>query len=147
MLIRNNLFVLKIRNSAGRELIQYTLVGISGVIFNLGLLYVLTEFLNFYYIVSAFFVGLIISLYNFSLEKVWVFREKLKERYLKEYFSYMIFGGIAIVVNMGLLYFFTSVLGIYYIISQAISILIIGLFTFTCNEIWTFKARRKKLRA
>jgi len=40
----------------------------------------------------------------------------------------------------------TDVIGIYYVFSQAISITFFGIFTFICNEIWTFRTKRKALR-
>jgi len=144
MLIRNKLFILKIRNSAGKELVQYTLVGISGILINLFLLYFLTEFFNFYYILSAFLAGIAGGLYCFSIDKVWIFKEKLQTRFFREYTTYIMIGGISLILKLFLLYFLTSIIGIYYIFSQAIVIASLGIFTFVCNEIWTFRIKRKE---
>lgn len=143
MEIRNHLFILKIRNSAGIELAKYTLVGISGFLVHLGLLYAFTEFVGVYYLVSSLLAGLLVSFYNFGMDKVWSFGEKIEARFFREYLSYMIVGGSSLVLKLILLWLFTDFFGIHYLFSQAIAIALLGLFTFICNEIWTFKSRRK----
>jgi dolichol-phosphate mannosyltransferase len=146
MEIHNHLFILKIRNSAGKELIQYSLVGISGFLINLGVLYFLTEFFGLYYLSSALFAGIFGGSYCFIVAKIWIFQEDFSSHFFKEYSTYFLIGGISMVLKLALLYFLTDIVGIYYLFSQVISLTFFGVFTFICNEIWTFTARRKNLR-
>jgi len=144
MEIRNHLFILKIRNSAGREFVKYSLVGFSGFLLNLVVLYILTEFVGVYYLLSAIVAGICMGTYNFSLDKVWIFKEKLGTRFLDEYMHFALIGGTGILIGLGILYLLTNVAGLYYVFAQAITLGGMGFFTFTFNEIYTFRSRRKK---
>lgn len=52
---------------------------------------------------------------------------------------YLISGGTAATVNLSFLYFFTDILGIWYIISAVLSFLIAFLVSFSLQKYWTFK--------
>ncbi|MFH1978315.1 MAG: GtrA family protein [Candidatus Aenigmatarchaeota archaeon] len=57
----------------------------------------------------------------------------------KRFLKYAVVGGTGVIVNEGLLYFFTDFIGLFYLISSIIAIEVAILSNFTWNELWTFK--------
>ena len=55
--------------------------------------------------------------------------------------KYVISGGTAAVVNIGLLYFFTDALGIWYIFSAVLSFIVAFIVSFSFQKFWTFEDR------
>lgn len=115
------------------------LVGALGTLINLGILYSLTEFLGFYYIFSATVGFVIAGISNFTLDKIWTFKETLKKKYFSEYFHFFLFSLITLGLNLATLYVLTEYLRQYYIFSQFLAILIAGSFNFWLNKIYTFR--------
>lgn len=144
MKAREGFFVLRARGKVGGELVRYSAVGAIGFSLNLLLLYFLTEFLEVYYLVSSALASIVSGLTIFSLDKIWTFRESFKKNFFSESVFFFIFGIIGLFARLFLVYSFTEFLGIYYVVSQVFAILIVGVFTFTCNEIWTFTSNKKK---
>ena len=60
----------------GLEFVVYGLIGVIGLAFDTGLLYLFTSFLSFYYLISKIFSTIIVFLWNFAARKllyvIWV---------------------------------------------------------------------------
>lgn len=129
-----------------KRIFKYLLVGTLGFCVNLFLLYFITEYLNLYYLISAGIVFFMAGMVTFIFDKIWTFKEKLEKRFLNEYISFARFGLIALVLNISFLFIFTNYLRVFYVVSQAIAILITGIFGFVCNSIWTFRGKVNEIR-
>lgn len=139
-----NIFSPGNRKRTVKEAIKYTLISFTGGAFNLAILYSLTEFLGIYYILSAVISFIVIGTINFTLHKVWTFKEKLKDKYFKEYFYFFSVCIFSYVLSILILYLLTEFAGIFYIFSQAIALILGGSLNFVFNKIYTFKAEKKK---
>lgn len=62
---------------------------------------------------------------------------------MKRFLKFICVGASGIVVNQGLLWFFTEIIGFYYLISAAIAIETSIVTNFILNEKWTFRDRSK----
>ena len=73
----------------------------------------------------------------------------LKRFYQKneEVLSYLIFGGLTTLVNIIVFFLFDSVLGIQYLIANAISIGVSILFAFFTNKKFVFKSEKETVNA
>lgn len=60
---------------------------------------------------------------------------------LVRFIKFGIVGGSGIVVNMGGLWFFTEVVGIYYLISSVLAIALAMISNFIWNDLWTWRDR------
>jgi dolichol-phosphate mannosyltransferase len=73
---------------------------------------------------------------------------KIKEKLIKM-IQYGIVGGMMVILNVAILFFLTSILGIYYIFSAVLSYLFLTALSFYLNENWTFHSvtnhTRKKI--
>ncbi len=121
------------------QFLRYALVGISGVIVNLLFLYIFTEFFHVYYVLSEVFAFTIATLNNFLINKVWTFKENVRDKLFSKGTKFFMISGISLIVNTFFLYFFTDVLGIYYIYSQILASCFTLITNFTGNKFWTFK--------
>jgi len=124
--------------------IKFCLVGLSGVLVNEGLLWLLTEGLGLFYVFSAAISIETAILTNFTLNEIWTFRDRRSPgiksvlgRGLK--FNLVSIGGLGI--NMTILWTFTEVLGISYLISNLIGIAGATVWNFSINTLWTWKAK------
>jgi len=121
------------------EFLKFAFVGLIGTFINLIILYSFTEFLGIYYLFSAMVAFIISASNNFILNKIWTFKEKIKDKILSKYIKFFSISIIALLVNLFFLYIFTEFLGIYYMISQVLAIGIALIINFLGNKIWTFK--------
>jgi len=121
------------------EFFKFAYIGLMGTVLNLFLLSFLTEFAGVYYIYSAIIGFVAAATHNYVLNKIWTFKEVLGKGFFIKGVQFFIVSLIALAVNVSLLYFFTEFLKIYYVVSQAIAILITLFVNFFGNKIWTFK--------
>ena len=121
------------------EFIKFAFVGLIGTFINLLVLYSLTEFAGFYYIISAIFAFVVSATNNFILNKIWTFKEKIRHRIFSKYFKFFSVSIIALLVNLLFLYLFTEFFKIYYMVSQVLAIGAALIINFLGNKIWTFR--------
>jgi len=124
--------------------LKFGLVGLSGVLVNEGLLWLLTENLGLYYLLSAAIAVETAIITNFILNDIWTFRDRrtpgnksLLGRGLK--FNLVSLGGLGI--NIAILWTVTEVVGISYLIANLIGIAGATLWNFTINTLWTWRAK------
>ncbi len=124
------------------EFIKFAMVGASGAVLNIAVLYVLTEYFHVYYMISSVFSFAAAATSNYIWNKKWTFGESLRVSFLKKYRRFFAVSVIALSVNMVFLYIFTAIFGIYYILSQALAIGAAFLVNFSGNKIWVFPGER-----
>ena len=118
---------------------QYYLVGASGVLVNLGLLYALKEYVGLWYLVSSAIAIYLSMTTNFILNKAWTFKDSMAKQ--RTIFMYVKFIGISLVgmiIQLGFNYIFVDRLAMYYILAALISILIASGVNFVLNRHITF---------
>ncbi|MGY4884461.1 MAG: glycosyltransferase [Nanobdellota archaeon] len=136
--IQNLLEYMKYKNNLIKEFFKFAFVGAIGTLINLVILYLLTEKVGIYYIVSAIFSFIVSMTSNFILNKIWTFKENLKSNITQKYLKFASVSITALLVNLLFLYIFTEIYGIYYLISQILAIGIALIINFLGNKIWTF---------
>lgn len=137
----NIILLLKLALRKNQRVLKFGMVGATGVGVNVGLLYILTEFVGLYYLYSAAFAIESSIISNFILNDIWTFedrRETGMSNWLDRFgkFHAVSFGGMAI--NLALLWAFTDLLGIYYIVSNLLAIAAVFAWNYLGNVIWTW---------
>jgi dolichol-phosphate mannosyltransferase len=124
--------------------IKFCLVGASGTLVYLGLLSLFTEVFGLFYIISAAISYETSIITNFTLNDIWTFRDRrspgmksILYRGLK--FNLVSIGGLGI--HMAILWFFTEVVGLFYLISAICAIAGAMLWNFTINTLWTWRTK------
>lgn len=116
-----------------RRFIKFAMVGTTGSLIALAILYILVEFFNWDKYV-AWLLGVIIGFFfNFVLNSIFTWRERKansKSEIFRRLSLYYLFAFMAIGLNL-LIYHFLLKAGIYYILSASITIVIVAGFNFT----------------
>jgi len=121
------------------EFVRYSIAGTTATILNLLIIYLLTDSLHIYYVGSGVAAYIISGTYNFVLNKVWTFREKLHHKIIIKYSGFLTLNIGALFANALLLYIYTDVFGLYYVFSQFFAILSIALINYVINKFIIFK--------
>jgi dolichol-phosphate mannosyltransferase len=145
-LLSISFFSIQHRDRAGwkeiRNIIKFGIVGITGIFVNTGILYILSEIFNIFYLISSVIAIELSIINNFVWNDVWTFGNEKNQkisRVTRRFLSYQIVSIGGILINVCVLFFLTEVLGVYYLISNLIGILIAFSWNFLVNRMTTWR--------
>lgn len=121
-----------------KKFIKFCFVGASGVVVNVGLLFLLTEYAGIFYLASSAIAIEASIITNFLLNNFWTWKKRGKG-FFSRLVKFNLVSIIALVINMGILFFFTETVGLWYILSNLIGIAFATVINFFLNDKWTFK--------
>ncbi len=124
------------------QLFRYTFVGGLAFIFDFGILFLLTEFFDIYYLVSAAFAFLVGLTINYFLSIAWVFSNPRFESKWLEFFFFAFIGFIGLGINEIFIWFFTEGVNLHYLMSKIITTLFVYLWNFFCRKYLLFNKRQ-----
>lgn len=76
--------------------------------------------------------------HNYVLNRLWTFRGQRHRRKRVQYTQFLLVGGVGYTINQAILLGLVA-LGIWYILSKAVATLVVLMWNFTVNKLWTFK--------
>jgi len=124
------------------QTIKYFLVGGIGVGVNLGLLYVLTDFLGIWYILSQGMAIAVSITNNFFLHRYWTFKNEIVEpKTLERYIKFFIVSVVGMCIQLGLTFVLVENFAIYYLYAAVLSIIAASAFNYLLNRKWTFEIK------
>lgn len=121
-------------DSIAIQLFRYIFVGGTAFFVDIFFLYVFSDIFGIYYLISAVLSFLISVLVNYVLSKKWIFSRANLDSKVLEFNLFVLISAVGLVFTEILLYFFTDIVGLYYLVSKFIATVIV-LF-------WNFTARR-----
>ena len=122
--------------------LKFAVVGISGLVVNMTMLYILTEYFHIVYFISSIMAIEISIISNFFLNDLWTWRDRAKKTFLQRLTQYHVSVGLtAILANWLILLILTEFFNIYYMISNLIGIAVGTFANFILNDLWTFNKR------
>ena len=116
---------------------RYIAVGGLAFVVDFGLLYLLTELLGLYYLISAAIAFLFGLLTNYSLIRLWVFDRRTIKNVAVELVIFTAIGIVGLGLNEVIIWFVREKIHFHYMIAKAISAGIV--------LIWNFGARKAVL--
>ena len=116
------------------QLFRYIFVGGTAFAVDFFFLYFFSDICGIYYLISAVLSFIISVLVNYIMSTKWVFNQDNIENKVLEFNLFILISTIGLGFTEILLYLFTDIFGIYYLISKIIAAIIV-LF-------WNFIARR-----
>lgn len=122
------------------QLFRYIIVGGIAFLVDYGLLFSLTEFLHFHYLLSAtisFIAGLLV---NYTISTCWIFRHSKLDNRLMEFIIYSLIGVIGLLINNAMLYLLTDYFHVHYMYSKLIAAAIVMGWNFVGRKIILFKS-------
>jgi putative flippase GtrA len=131
--------------------IQFAAVGITGIVVNTAALALFTDVIHIYYLVSAVFATLVSTTWNFALTEVWVFGNRHgADGRIKRYALFFVMNNLALLFRGPMMFALTTWLGVYYLISNLISLGILTVARYFMADSWIWgstKARKENLQS
>ena len=132
-------------DSGVRRFVKFCLVGASGVVVNMGLLWLFTERVGLFYLASAA-IGIEAAIVNnFVLNDIWTFKDRRAPGVaarLARLLKFNLVSAAGIGINMAVLWSFTELLGVYYLLSNLFGIAAAMVWNFVANASWTWRRKR-----
>ena len=124
------------------KFIKFCVVGGLGTLLNLFILYISVELFGIWYIYGAAFSFVIVITFNFSLNKIWTFKDKERETIAVtgQYLIYVVIGGVGMAINIAFLYLLVEYFHIQYLLAELVAILIATLWNFQGTRFLVFKS-------
>jgi dolichol-phosphate mannosyltransferase len=109
-----------------QKVFKFALVGATGTMLNLTIIYVLTDYILIWYIISAMIAIECSILWNFYLNTKITFNYRFLSRYdvFAAAFKYHLSSIAGLAINLLVLFILTEFLGIYYIFSELSAIIL-----------------------
>ena len=122
-----------------KQTFKYYLVGASGVLVNLGLLYFLTDIIGAWYVFSQAVAAGVSMTTNFTLHKFLTYRKEIKEaKTLERYIKFITISLLGMGIQLALTFVLVENFAMYYMHAAMLSIAIAGSFNYFANRKWTF---------
>ncbi len=119
-------------------MIRYSIVGMSGTVLDLSLLFVLVEFLQWHVLSAAAVSFVAAATSNFVLNKKWTFKNRNKA-YHQQYLKFFLVSVVGLLLTILLMFLLNIILGIWYLLAKALTSLIVLLWNYLGNRQWTFR--------
>ena len=133
---------MKINSKKLEEFIKFAIVGGSGVVVNMGLLFILTRFLSVRLEIASPIAIEVSILTNFTLNNLWTFKKRNTHvPFWTRLFRYHLVTGLAGIVNYLVLLLLVNSFGLHDMLSNLIGILIGTIITYSLNSLWTWNVR------
>jgi dolichol-phosphate mannosyltransferase len=125
--------------------LKFGIVGASGILVNMGILYVLTEYASLKYFIASPIAIETSILSNFFINLVWTWSDRsgVGSVWTKLVRYHIGAGATAIFVNYLILVGLTELVHLHYLVSNLIGIAFGTLSNFVVNDLWTFKHKRQ----
>lgn len=121
------------------EFIRYALASAVALAVDAGTLVLLTSFFGVSYLLSgaiAFVLGLA-TIYVLSV--TWVFDHRALRSPLAEFAAFALIGLVGLALNEAILWLFTSLFGFFYLISKAMSVVVVFSWNFFARKYLLFR--------
>ena len=127
-----------------KRVFKFGIVGLFGIVVNLGVLYLLVSFSNLDKDLASPMAIELSILNNFIWNDFWTFKAGPSHKLSNRWHRLVSFHAVSVgglVINMGILYLLTSVGGVYYLISNLIGIMVGFGWNFMVNRRVTWTSR------
>jgi putative flippase GtrA len=124
------------------RLIRYVISGGTAALIDLILLYICTDLLHWWYLISAVVAFVIAITASFFLQKFWTFEDRGTGRMHRQAALYAAVSVVNVGVNTFLMYAFVDMLHIHYLLSQILASGIIALASFFVYRRFIFREPR-----
>ncbi|MGC9058506.1 MAG: glycosyltransferase [Candidatus Nanoarchaeia archaeon] len=137
------LYALRLGKKELARMGKFLIVGASGIAVNEGLLWLLTEFVGLFYLVSSIIAIETSILSNFILNDVWTFRDCRKGNFIKRLIKFNVARIATLAINFGMLFLLTT-LGMHYLLSNLFGIALATIAGYLASVWWVWKWKKTK---
>ncbi|MFA7044087.1 MAG: GtrA family protein [Bacteroidales bacterium] len=120
--------------------LKYGVVGVFGLVVDMGIFYLLHKMLGVNYVVSNIISSSLAVVHNFILNSFITF--KVKDRLLRRFASFYLIALVGMAVSSGMLAVMIDGLSMDSMVAKMISILIVAVIQYFLNKKLTFRKKR-----
>lgn len=124
--------------------LKYCVVGATGTFIDLASLYVFVEYYSIPILGATVLSFLLAVTNNFILNKIWTFKSKSKN-YRKLYIKFLMVSLIGLGLTVTSMYVMVNLIGVWYMFAKALTSLMVLVWNFLANKLWTFRLAERKL--
>jgi putative flippase GtrA len=138
MFVRVRLLIADKTDKTLIQLFRYTFVGGLAFIVDFLALFLLEQYAGLHYLVAnliAFTLGLTT---NYALSVLWVFDRRVLENKYAEFVIFALLGVMGLGLNEVVLYLFTGLFGLYYLVSKVIATGVTFVWNFVSRKVLLF---------
>ncbi len=118
------------RRAGAAKIVRFLIAGGLAMVVNIALLYVFTEFLGMWYLVSAGLAFMCAFVVSFTLQKYWAFRNNDVIKVRTQLPMHLTVALVNLVIDIALVYMLVELLGVWYIAAQIIAAAVISIESF-----------------
>lgn len=123
------------------QIFRFLIAGGIAFVVNIITLYMLTDIMHIYYLVSTVGAFLISFLVSFTLQKFWTFKEHSRDNLHVQLPLYLGMQVVNLGLNAALMYVFVEYLHVWYILSQTIITTVLSALVYFVNKKYIFKSQ------
>jgi putative flippase GtrA len=121
------------------QILKFLAVGGSSFVIDFCILYSLTEFAHWHYLLSATLAFLVAAMYNYTLNRNWTFKTNGSQK--KQLPAFLLTGGTALLLNNLILFVSVDTFGLWYIYGKIIATAVVTFWNFFINKYFTFRLK------
>ena len=122
-----------------KQLLKFGVVGGIAFIMDYSVLFICTEFLGIYYLVSSLISLLISTIFNYIASIRWVFDVNQEKSKQKNFVLFLVFSVIGLGLNQIIMWFGVDILHVYYMLVKIGATAIVMVFNFITRKIFLEK--------
>lgn len=121
------------------QMFRTLITGITAFLLDMLVLWGLTEYVGFYYLVSAAVSALAGGLFSFAMNSFWVFHKRERKNTLLRFLVFTLIGALGLGVNLLVMWLCTDIAGMYYMLSKVFAQVVSFLFNFFLRKFFVFE--------
>lgn len=118
-----------------KQIMRFGVVGVISFLVDYGILYVLTEKANIYYLISAGISFTVSVIINYLLSMSWVFKSNNKRGKKEEFILFVIMSLGGLLLNQIMMYVFVDHMNVYYMLAKIVATAIVMVYNFISRKL------------
>lgn len=128
----------------GAQFVRYGFVAVAAFIVDFGLLYIFTNKLHIYYLLSATLSFSISLVLNYWLSVLWVFSRSTYKRHV-EIGIFTLIGVVGLGLNLVVIGLLTSVFGLFYLKSKLVAVVVVFFWSFGARKFLLYRKPKQSV--
>lgn len=121
-----------------RQIFKFGIVGGGAFLIDYIVLYLLTEYVGIYYLVSSVISFIVSLIFNYILSIYWVF-DVTKKQTTREIFIFVVLSVVGLGINQLIMYIGSDLLRIYYMMTKLFATFVVMVWNFVTRKIFIEK--------
>ena len=118
-----------------KQIMRFGVVVVISFLVDYGILYVLTEKANIYYLLSAGISFTVSVVINYLLSMSWVFKSNKKRGKKEEFIIFIVLSLGGLLLNQVMMYVFVDYMNVYYLLAKIVATAIVMIYNFTSRKL------------